>query len=313
MNDNIKALRARITELEDMLANLPLSSLQRLRARIQRLEEMLAAVGAGGVGPLIPTTVQHQGESSGDNELQSENGQLSTSSSTATAVWKLVPVEPTRGMLDAAHKDLVRDAEIDMMLKGIHSAMLAAAPQPPTTEQSSAVEQPRGGQEPDWQDLYQKEKRRAEMWVAKYEHDIGKLERAVPVAGQPQIEQEPAAWRCCPPGKCSYRQLHRTDSCPRENLPAAPQLPVVEQPQGEQESVATLADAIRAEPTELIRKWRVLELIKDHTRQRPKPLTDEQRRQIWRDSPFRGSGGQIDWFIEGTRAAERTHQIGGEA
>lgn len=44
-----------------------------------------------------------------------------------------------------------------------------------------------------------------------------------------------------------------------------------------------------------------------------KPLTDEQRRQIWRDSQFRGNGGQIDWFIEGTRAAERAHGIGGEA
>jgi len=52
--DTTKALRARITELEDMLANLPLSSPQRLRARIQQLEEMLAAVGAGGIGPLIP-------------------------------------------------------------------------------------------------------------------------------------------------------------------------------------------------------------------------------------------------------------------
>lgn len=58
--DECIALRARVAELEDVLTNLPLSSPQRLRARIQRLEEMLAAVGAGGVGPLIPATVQHQ-------------------------------------------------------------------------------------------------------------------------------------------------------------------------------------------------------------------------------------------------------------
>lgn len=58
--DECIALRARVAELEDVLTNLPLSSPQRMRARIQRLEEMLAAVGAGGVGPLIPATVQHQ-------------------------------------------------------------------------------------------------------------------------------------------------------------------------------------------------------------------------------------------------------------
>ena len=64
------------------------------------------------------------------------------------AGWKLVPVEPTRGMLDAAHRDLVRDAEIDMMLKGIHSAMLDAAPKPPTVKDSFTVEQPQVEQEP---------------------------------------------------------------------------------------------------------------------------------------------------------------------
>lgn len=56
--------------------------------------------------------------------------------------WKLVPVEPTRGMLDAARKDLVRDAEIDPMLKGIHSAMLAAAPQPQAVEQTQDDQEP---------------------------------------------------------------------------------------------------------------------------------------------------------------------------
>ena len=32
----------------------------------------------------------------------------------------------------------------------------------------------------DWKDMYEKEKRRSEMWVAKYEKDIGPLEKAVP-------------------------------------------------------------------------------------------------------------------------------------
>jgi hypothetical protein len=35
---------------------------------------------------------------------------------------------------------------------------------------------------------------------------------------------------------------------------------------------------------------------------RREPLTDEELRQLWRDSPFRGNGGQIDWFMEGARA-----------
>lgn len=74
--DTTKALRARITELEDVLANLPLSLPQRLHARIQRLEEMLAA--AGGVGPLISATVQHHREPNNDNDLQRQTFDLST-------------------------------------------------------------------------------------------------------------------------------------------------------------------------------------------------------------------------------------------
>lgn len=50
------------------------------------------------------------------------------------------------------------------------------------------AEQPQ--QEIDWKDQYEKQKRRADMWVAKYEADIGPLEQAGPVAAQ----QEPVAW-----------------------------------------------------------------------------------------------------------------------
>jgi hypothetical protein len=42
-------------------------------------------------------------------------------------------------------------------------------------------------QEIDWKDQYEKQKRRADMWIAKYEADIGPLEKAVPVTAQ----QEP--------------------------------------------------------------------------------------------------------------------------
>lgn len=76
--DTTKALRARITELEDVLENLPLSLPQRLHARIQRLEEVLAAVGAGGVWPLIPATVQHHREPNNDNDLQRKTFDFST-------------------------------------------------------------------------------------------------------------------------------------------------------------------------------------------------------------------------------------------
>jgi len=100
------------------------AELRRLHAENQQLRAGMEAIGAGGVGPLIPAKVQHQLESSSDNELQSENGQLSTSSSTATAVWKTVPVVPTTRMVDAARSQSSFPA-------GVWRAMLDAAPQPP--------------------------------------------------------------------------------------------------------------------------------------------------------------------------------------
>lgn len=42
--------------------------------------------------------------------------------------WKLVPCEPTREMLDKARENLVRDGQIDPMLKSAYAAMLAATP-----------------------------------------------------------------------------------------------------------------------------------------------------------------------------------------
>lgn len=249
--DECIELRARVAELEDMLANLPLSSLQRLRARIQRLEEMLAAVGAGGVGPLIPSklTARDIADSALLGNIESpfnacmhqehckrwkKEAEAEQQFSARDDAERLKSV--ARGMSYNDHGEAVWKHTLMEIAVRLEAGGYAA-PQPPTTEQSSAVEQPRGGQEPDWQDLYQKEKRRAEMWVAKYGHDIGKLERAVPVAGQPRVEQEP---------------------------------------------VASLADAIRSEPTELIHKWRVLELIQDHAKQQPKrdPLTDEAKAAI---------------------------------
>ena len=58
--------------------------------------------------------------------------------------WKLVPVKPTQGMLDA----YIRMQGRFSSARSDWAAMLAAAPQPPTTDQSSAVQQPQGEQEP---------------------------------------------------------------------------------------------------------------------------------------------------------------------
>jgi len=50
----------------------------------------------------------------------------------------------------------------------------------------------------DWKDMYEKEKRRSEMWVAKYEQDIGPLEKAVP---QQEAKDEAVAWMWMPTGE----------------------------------------------------------------------------------------------------------------
>ena len=59
-----------------------------------------------------------------------------------------------------------------------HSEFIKANTTPPA--------EPAPVQDVDWKDMYEKEKRRSEMWVAQYEKDIGPLEKAVPVAAQRQ-------------------------------------------------------------------------------------------------------------------------------
>ena len=41
--------------------------------------------------------------------------------------YALVPIEPTRVMLDSAHENLIRDGAIDPMVKRIYKSMLSAA------------------------------------------------------------------------------------------------------------------------------------------------------------------------------------------
>jgi hypothetical protein len=54
------------------------------------------------------------------------------------------------------------------------------------THSRTPAAQPAPVQDVDWKDMYEKEKRRSEMWIAKYEKDIGPLEKAAPVAAPVQ-------------------------------------------------------------------------------------------------------------------------------
>ena len=89
-----------------------------LLARVADLEAQLYAIGAGGVG----SPVARQDHPEQHLDMVPEG-------------WKLVPVEPTTKMIDAARSQSSFPA-------GVWRAMIAAAPQPPV------VEQPQGGQEP---------------------------------------------------------------------------------------------------------------------------------------------------------------------
>ena len=144
---------------------------------------------------------------------------------------KLVPVDPTEKMIDMGRG-------LSSFPGGVYRAMLAAAPQLPAVEQS-----------------------------------------------QVQASAIPAGWKLVPSDATHQWAENLADrgmrisslaSAISDMLAAAPHPPTTEQSsvvyptQVEQEPVTCLADAIRAEPTELIHKWRVLELIQDHARQQPK-------------------------------------------
>lgn len=73
-----------------------------------------------------------------------------------------------------------------------------------------------------------------------------------------------------------------------------------------------LADAIRAEPTEMIHKWRVLELVKEHAVAQRQPLTDEQI-----EAAYKAASKAINYcapsHFDFARAIEAAHGIGGKA
>ena len=145
--------------------------------------------------------------------------------------------------------------------------------------------------------------------------------KLVPV--EPKISMKQAAlnasrrWAECDAPLPRTQELLASEVCWKAMIEAAPQPPTVkecltvEQRQGEQQPVALLADAIRAEPTELIHKWRVLELIQDHARQQPKrePLTNEQVKAGLIQSIEYTDARERCAFNIGVRFAERAHGI----
>ncbi len=91
----------------------------------------------------VKTNQQHQRKLSNDNDLQRENGQLITSSSSVPAGWKLVPVEPTIRQMAAMGPAIRACYDMDGVsgnVVDVYRAMLAAAPQPPLAEQPQQVE-----------------------------------------------------------------------------------------------------------------------------------------------------------------------------
>ena len=258
--------------------------------------------------------------------------------------WKLVPEEPTDDMREAgkgAHYEAeTRISDSDAwILTGfahrvvrasyIYRAMLAAAPQPP----APGCKATKRGDHVVCDDC-------KSAWGANDKNPPACVP-APPAVEQPQSEQPamtPIAQRKLDDlvagaytisGYSVYHERkHKHGFVTGAGLvgwwkPEGMEYP---QPQGEQESVVALADAIRAEPTELIRKWRVLELIKDHPRPQPKqePLTDEEVKAICYTGPVYAPDGKVtrtpeqykreiaDARMHGIRQAERAHGIGGE-
>ena len=91
---------------------------------------------------------------------------------TAPEGWKLVPVVPTEKMLDAGRNACEGRFYPQDMLHGPRAmmadrwvAMINAAPQPPTTEQSSAIERPQGEHRPGTQ-LTDNERTELLDWVS---------------------------------------------------------------------------------------------------------------------------------------------------
>ncbi len=57
-------------------------------------------------------------------------------------------------------------------------------------------------------------------------------------------------------------------------------------------------------PHDLVGAYKAFALYTHPPRREWRGLTEEEMRRLWRESTFRGNGGQIDWFTEGALVAE---------
>lgn len=149
-------------------------ALRHQHARIADLEAQLYAVGAGGVGQSIRPAVQA-------DAAQAPDVRIRTSVPTG---WKLVPMEPTAAMLDAAFDTEVVHTEwgVDAFVENtaeVYGAMLAAAPEAPAQQPVATV---------------------AEVHMSRYtiEWENGPLPEGTQLYAAPQhaAQQKPVAWIC---------------------------------------------------------------------------------------------------------------------
>ena len=99
-----------------------------------------------------------------------------------------VSVDVSTGEHDIGHRYFGTVTEVMDNPEDKHGVTLLVQDAEPNFEQKLV------GQEPDWKDQYQKLKRRADMWIAKYEQDICKLEMVVPIGMQQQTDQTPVGF-----------------------------------------------------------------------------------------------------------------------
>ena len=233
--------------------------------------------------------------------------------------WKLVPVEPTTKMIDAARSQSSFPA-------GVWRAMLAAAPQPPV------VEQPQGEQEPAPNGATHRQPKQG----AFYKRVDGKW-----YVWSRMENGEPNRW---------YISPGTSESCLEPLNAAAPQPPAVKdsltaeqpqsvtdchqsQPQGEQEPVAyyvmngaalfqlfrskSQADALAYDLQkrhDLSGSPAHFHVVPLYTRPQPRqPLTNEQVKAGLIDSIDFADQRERCAFNLGVRFAESAHGIGGEA
>ena len=110
----------------------------------------------------------------------------------------IVPVDmQTTALLVNALREALANEALDKMAENARELGLDYEVEPKIgcvnhdCDKCKALAEQPAQQEIDWKDQYEKQKRRADMWVAKYEADIGPLEKAGPVTAQ----QEPVAWQ----------------------------------------------------------------------------------------------------------------------